>query len=145
MRFTDVFLALPSIVLAIAVAAALGPSLPHTLIAVGIVWWPYYARLIRAEVRALAARPHLEAARLAGTSLPRRLIRHLLPGALPVAAVAASLDIANVIIVLSGLSFIGLGAQQPAPELGSMTSAGLPYLLTNWWIAVIPGIGVFTP
>jgi peptide/nickel transport system permease protein len=143
MRITDIFLALPAPILAIAVVVALGPSLAHTLIAISILWWPYYARLVRAEVRALAARPHLEAARLAKTSALRRLARHLLPGAVPVVIVAASLDIANLIIVLAGLSFLGLGAQPPAPELGSMTANGLPYLITSWWIPIIPGLAVF--
>jgi peptide/nickel transport system permease protein len=143
MRITDLFLALPAPILAIAVVVALGPSLAHTLIALAILWWPYYARLVRAEIRALAARPHIEAARLAKTSSLRRLTRHLLPGAIPIVIIAASLDIANLIIVLAGLSFLGLGAQPPAPELGSMTANGLPYLLTNWWIPIIPGIAVF--
>lgn len=143
MRITDIFLALPGSILAIAVVAALGPSLRNTLLAVAILWWPYYARLVRADVRALAARPHMEAARLAGTSRTRRLLRHLLPGAVPVLIVAASLDIANLIILLAGLSFIGLGAPAPAPELGSMTSSGLQHLLTSWWIPLIPGLAVF--
>jgi peptide/nickel transport system permease protein len=143
MRITDIFLALPAPILAIAVVVALGPSLAHTLIAISILWWPYYARLVRAEVRALAARPHLEAARLAKTTAVRRLMRHLLPGALPVLVIAASLDIANLIIVLAGLSFLGLGAQPPAPELGSMMANGLPYLLNSWWIPIIPGLAVF--
>jgi peptide/nickel transport system permease protein len=143
MRITDIFLALPAPILAIAVVVALGPSLAHTLIALSILWWPYYARLVRAEIRSLAARPHLEAARLATTSPVRRLVRHLLPGAIPVVIVAASLDIANLIIALAGLSFLGLGAQPPAPELGSMTANGLPYLLTSWWIPIIPGVAVF--
>lgn len=143
MRGTDAFLALPAAVLAIAVVAALGPSLMHTLIAVSILWWPYYARLIRTEVRALAARPFFEAARLAGTSHRRLLLRHLLPGVLPVAIVAASLDIANAITILAGLSFLGLGAAPPAAELGSMTAGGLPELLTAWWLPVIPALAIF--
>jgi peptide/nickel transport system permease protein len=143
MRITDIFLALPASILAIAVVAAIGTSLTNTLIAVSILWWPYYARLVRAEVRALAARPHMEAAQLAGTSWPRRMVRHLLPGALPVAVVAASLDVANLIMVLAGLSFLGLGAQPPAPELGSMTADGLGELLTNWWIPMMPALAIF--
>jgi peptide/nickel transport system permease protein len=143
MRCTDAFLALPAAVLAIAVVAALGPSLMHTLIAVSILWWPYYARLIRTEVRALAARPFFEAALLAGTSRRRLLLRHLLPGVLPVAIVAASLDIANAITILAGLSFLGLGAAPPAAELGSMTAGGLPELLTAWWLPIIPALAIF--
>lgn len=143
MRTTDLFLALPASVLAIAVVAALGPSLFHTLVAVSILWWPYYARVIRVEVRSLAARPHLEAAKLAGTSRTRRILRHLLPGAVPVSVVAASLDIANAIVILATLSFLGLGAQPPSPELGSMTAIGANDLLTSWWLAIIPGLAIF--
>ena len=144
MRITDIFLALPAPILAIAVVAAIGPGLAHTLIAVSILWWPYYARLVRADARALAALPHIEAARLARITAIRRLTRHLLPGVVPVVIVAASLDVANLIIMLAGLSFLGLGAQPPAPELGSMTARGLPYLLDSWWIPIIPGLAVFT-
>jgi peptide/nickel transport system permease protein len=144
MRITDIFLALPAPILAIAVVAAIGPGLAHTLIAVSILWWPYYARLVRADARALAVRPHVEAARLARITAVRRLTRHLLPGVVPVVIVAASLDVANLIIMLAGLSFLGLGAQPPAPELGSMTARGLPYLLDSWWIPIIPGLAVFT-
>ena len=98
---------------------------------------------MRSEIRSLAARPHLEAARLAGTSWGRRLVRHLLPGAIPVAIVAASLDVASLITLLAGLSFLGLGAQPPAPELGSMTATGLDSLLTSWWIPVVPAVMIF--
>lgn len=143
MRCTDAFLALPAAVLAIAVVSALGPSLLNSLIAVSILWWPYYARLIRVEVRGLAARPFYEAAKLAGTSRRRLLLRHLLPGVIPVAIVAASLDIANAVIILAGLSFLGLGAAAPAAELGSMTAIGLPELLTAWWLPIIPALAAF--
>ncbi len=143
MRITDLFLALPAPVLAIAVVAAFGPSLFHTLIAISIFWWPYYARLIRAEVKAFAARPHMEAVRLARVSRARRLLRHLLPGAIPTAIVAASLDIGAAITLLASLSFLGLGAQPPTPELGSLTAQGFANLQTGWWLAVIPGVLVF--
>jgi peptide/nickel transport system permease protein len=142
MRITDAFLALPGPVLAIAVVSALGPSLAHTLFAVSLVWWPYYARIVRGEIRALAARPHLEAARLAGAGRARLALRHLLPGAIPPTMVAASLDIGNLVLTLAGLSFLGLGAPAPAPELGAMAARGLPYLLQEWWIPVIPGLAV---
>jgi peptide/nickel transport system permease protein len=142
MRITDMFLALPGPILAIAVVAALGPSLQHTLIAVMIVWWPFYARIVRGEVRALAARPHIEAARLAGTGRLRIAFRHLLPGAIPATVVTASLDVGNLVLTLSALSFLGLGAPSPAPELGAMAARGLPYLLEQWWVPVMPGLGV---
>ena len=143
MRTTDLFLAMPSAVLAISVVAALGPSLTNIVIAVSILWWPYYARLIRIQVRELAARPHLEAARLAGCGRTRRVLRHLLPGAVPVAIVAASLDMGGAIGLLAGLSFLGLGAPPPAPELGSMTAAGSTQILSAWWLAVFPALAVF--
>jgi peptide/nickel transport system permease protein len=143
MRITDVFLALPGPLLAIAVATALGPSLEHTLIAVTIVWWPYYARLIRGEIRTLATRSHVEAAQMSGISTTRILRRHLLKGATPVIVVAASLDVGNVVLTLAGLSFLGLGAPEPSPELGAMAAQGLEYLTTNWWVPVLPGVVVF--
>lgn len=142
MRLTDVFLALPGPILAIAVVAALGPSLLHTLIAVAIVWWPFYSRIVRGEVKALAARPHLEAARLAGVGRVRLAVRHLLPGALPATMVTASLDVGNLVITLALLSFLGLGAPAPAPELGAMAARGLTYLLQEWWVPVMPGLAV---
>jgi peptide/nickel transport system permease protein len=142
MRLTDVFLALPGPILAIAVVAALGPSLTHTLLAVGIVWWPFYSRIVRGEVKALAARPHLEAARLAGVGRVRLAVRHLLPGAIPATMVTASLDVGNLILTLAGLSFLGLGAPAPAPELGAMSARGLTYLLQEWWVPVMPGLAV---
>ena len=114
MRTTDLFLAMPAAVLAISVVAAMGPSLKNIVIAVSILWWPYYARLIRIQVRELAARPHLEAARLAGCGRLRLVLRHLLPGAVPVAIVAASLDMGGAIGLLAGLSFLGLGRRRRA-------------------------------
>jgi peptide/nickel transport system permease protein len=142
MRITDGFLALPAPVLAIAVVAALGPGFVHTLVAVAIVWWPFYARIVRGEVRSLAARPHVEAARLAGAGPVRIALRHLLPGVVPAAIVTASLDVGNLVLTLAALSFLGLGQPQPAPELGADTARNLPYLLQQWWIPVMPGIAV---
>lgn len=142
MRTTDLFLAMPGALVAIAIVSALGPSLAHTLIGISLVWWPYYARIIRGEVRALAARPHLEAARLAGVGRVRLVVRHLLPGVVPSAVVSASLDIGNVILLLAGLSFIGLGQQQPAPELGADTASTLDQLLGQKWVPIIPGLAV---
>ncbi|HWD24151.1 MAG TPA: ABC transporter permease [Acidimicrobiales bacterium] len=143
MRITDLFLALPGPILAIAVVAALGPGFSHTLLGVALVWWPFYARIVRAEVRALSARPHLEAARLAGAGRARRALRHLLPGALPAIVVTASLDVGNLVVALSSLSFLGLGAPAPAPELGAMAARGLQYLLQEWWVPIVPGFAVF--
>ena len=143
MRLTDLFLALPGPVLAIAIVAALGPSTLHTLIGVGIIWWPFYARIMRGEVRGLASRPHLEAALLAGCGPIRRAVRHLLPGAMPAMLVTASLDVGNLVLTLASLSFLGLGAAAPAPELGAMSARGLQYLLQEWWVPVMPGVAIF--
>lgn len=142
MRITDAFLSLPGPVLAISVVAALGPGFAQTLIAVSIVWWPFYARLVRGEVARLAARPHVEAAKLAGVGKLRLAFRHLMPGAVPNALVAASLDIGTLILTLAALSFLGLGQSAPAPELGADSARNLSYFLQQWWIPVMPGLGV---
>jgi peptide/nickel transport system permease protein len=142
MRLTDLFLALPAPVLAIAVIASLGPSLTHTLLALSVVWWPWYARIVRGEVRALAARPHTEAARLAGVSRRRLVCKHLLPGAVTPVVVTMSLDVGNLILALAGLSFIGLGAPAPAAELGAMSARGLDYLFGHPWVPLAPAAAV---
>ena len=142
MRITDLFLALPGALVAIAIVAALGSGLFNTLVGVAIVWWPYYARIVRGEVKALAARPHIEAARLAGVSRTRILTRHLLPGVVPTAVVTASLDVGNVVLLPAALSFLGLGQQAPAPELGADTARALSQLLSQWWVPGVPGIAV---
>jgi len=126
MRFTDLFLALPAAVVAVA-----------------IVWWPWYARIVRGEVRAQAVRSHVDAARLAGVGRARLALRHLLPGALPAVLVTASLDVGSLVLILAGLSFIGLGSPPPAPELGAMAARGMPYLLGHPWIPLAPAIAVF--
>jgi peptide/nickel transport system permease protein len=142
MRVTDAFLALPGPILALAVVAALGRSYPHTLIGVAIVWWPLYTRIVRAEVRRLRASPHMEAAQVGGIGRWRLMYRHLLPGAIPATIVTASLDIAALVLIVAGLSFLGLGAPQPAPELGSMSAQGVTYIFSAWWIPIMPAIGV---
>jgi peptide/nickel transport system permease protein len=143
MRLTDLFLALPGPLLVLAIVAALGPSLNHTLIGVAVVWWPWYARVVRGQVRATARMPHVEAARLAGLSRARVALRHVLPASLGPVVVTASLDVGNVILLLASLSFLGLGSPDPASELGAMTARGLTYLFTSWWVAVIPAAAVF--
>ncbi|MDN3479770.1 ABC transporter permease [Curtobacterium sp. APC 4022] len=142
MRVTDLFLALPSTLVAIAIVAALGPGLTNTLVGISVVWWPYYARIIRSEVRATVTRPHVEAARLAGVGRARLVLRHVLPGAVPTAIVTASLDIGNVVLLLAGLSFLGLGQPAPAAELGADTAANTQLLLSAWWVPVVPGAAV---
>jgi len=143
MRFTDVFLALPGPLLALAVVSALGASLPHTLVAVMIVWWPFYARIVRGEVRSIMSRSHVEAARMGGAGRLGLAFRHVLPGTVGPVLVTASLDIGALILTLAGLSFLGLGSPAPAAELGAMSARGLTYLLTKWWVPVMPALGVF--
>jgi peptide/nickel transport system permease protein len=142
MRTTDLFLALPGAVLAVTVVAAIGPSYQHTLIAISIVWWPLYARIVRGEVTRLRASPHIEAARVAGAGRFRLAVRHLLPGAVPPTIIAATLDVGALVLVVAGLSFLGLGAPSPAPELGSMSEHGLTYVFDAWWIPVLPAAAV---
>ena len=142
-RTTDLFLVLPSALIAIAVVAALGPGLWNTVIAISIFWWPWYSRLVRGEVQAIAARPHVEAARLARVSWWRLLIRYLLPGAIPTIVVTATLDIANVILIVAMFSFLGLGAPAPAPELGAATAGYLQFLTSAWWLPLFPALVIF--
>jgi peptide/nickel transport system permease protein len=143
MRATEVCIALPGVIVVIAVVAALGPSMPHTIVALAIVSWPYYARIVRTEIRGLAARPHIEAARVAGESRFRLAVRHLLPGAFPVLVVSITLDLGGLVVALGGLSFLGLGQQPPAPELGAMTSQGMTYVLEYWWVPIMPALAIF--
>ncbi|MCS6561250.1 ABC transporter permease [Curtobacterium flaccumfaciens] len=142
MRFTDLFLAMPGLVIALAVAAALGRGYWSALLGIAVVWWPMYARLVRGEIRAWAARPHLEAAVIGGIGWWRRTTRHLLPGVTSTIVVTASLDIGGLIVALSALSFLGLSSPAPAPELGAMAAQGAQYLLEYWWIPVVPGLAV---
>jgi len=142
MRITDLFLAFPATIVAMAIVAGLGPGLRSSMIGIMLVWWPLYARITRGEVRRATTSLHVEAARIGGTRGPRLMLRHTVPTVLPTLLVTASLDIGGVIMVLASLAFVGLGSPAPAAELGLMSSAGMSYLLNAWWIPVIPGIAV---
>jgi len=142
-RLTDLFMVIPSTMIALAAVAALGPGVWHTVATMSVFWWPWYARIVRSEVKAVSGRPHAEAARLSGVRGPRLVIRYLLPAALPTVLVTATLDVANVILVLSLFSFLGLGAPAPAPELGAMTARSLASLTTHWWIPILPAVAIF--
>ena len=142
MRIVDLFLSLPGPLIAIAVVAAMGPSLIHTLIGISIVWWPWYARIVRNEVRAIAARPHVEAARLAGSRGWRLGRRHLFPGTIAPLTVTISLDVATLILTLTALSFLGLGAPPPEPELGSMLASSVGYILVHPLLPILPSLAV---
>ncbi|WP_213816104.1 ABC transporter permease [Glaciihabitans sp. dw_435] len=142
MRVTDLFLALPAALVAIAIVAFLGPGTTNMLIGISIVWWPYFARIVRGEVHSLAARPHVEAARMTGVGRRRIATRHILPGVVPTLVVLASIDIGSAILTISSLSFLGLGTPPPAAELGADAAHNAGFLLQAWWVPVIPGLGV---
>jgi peptide/nickel transport system permease protein len=108
-----------------------------------VVWWPWYARLVRGEARAVAHRPFVDSARLCGVGRLRLVLRHILPGVLRPVVVTASLDVQNLVLTLAGLSFLGLGAPPPAPELGSMVAKGQDYFFGHPWIPLIPAAAVF--
>jgi peptide/nickel transport system permease protein len=141
-RATDLFLVLPATLIALAVVATLGPGLVNTMIAIAIFWWPWYARISRDEIRRLKVRPHVEAARVVGVRGARLLLRYLLPGAVPALLIAATLDVANIIMTISLMSFLGLGQPAPAPELGAMTSRALGSLTVNWWLPILPAAAI---
>jgi peptide/nickel transport system permease protein len=142
-RILDLFLVLPSTLIALAVVAALGPGLINAMIAIAVFWWPVYARICRDEIRRLNARPHVEAARVSGVHGARLLLRYLLPGAIPSLLVAATLDVAGVVMALSVISFLGLGQPAPAPELAAMTARTLDNLTVYWWLPILPAAVIF--
>ncbi|WP_244848527.1 nickel transporter permease [Caballeronia sp. SL2Y3] len=142
MRVTDVALAFPKIVLALAFAAALGPGVLNAVIAISITAWPPYARLARAESLRLAQADFIHAARLAGASHTRILLRYIVPLCSSSVIVRATLDMAGIILAVAGLGFLGLGAQPPSPEWGYMVASGRNVLLDAWWVATIPGLAI---
>ncbi len=142
MRLTDVFFAFPSLILAMAIAAALGPSLTNAMIAIAMVTWPVYARLSRAQTLLLVRQEFVDAARVVGASDLRLILRHILPNAISPLIVQASFNMGEAILIASGLSFIGFGAQPPTPEWGVMISEGRDYITTQWWIPTIPGVAI---
>ncbi|HET6948679.1 MAG TPA: ABC transporter permease [bacterium] len=142
MRITDVFFAFPSLILAMAIAAALGPSLTNTMVAIAIVTWPVYARLSRAQTLVLRRQEFTEAARAIGLSDARIIVRHVLPNALSPLIVQASFNMGEAILIAAGLSFIGFGAQPPTPEWGVMVSEGRDYITTQWWVPTIPALAI---
>ena len=142
MRVTDVFLAFPALILAMAIAGALGPSLNNAMIAIAVVTWPVYARLARGQVLSLREREFVEATRALGASPWRIIWRHLLPNSLAPIVVQASFDIGGAILSAAGLSFIGFGAQPPTPEWGVMISEGRKFISTQPWLSLFPGLAI---
>jgi peptide/nickel transport system permease protein len=142
MRVCDMFLAFPALILAMALAASLGPSLRNTMLALVVIWWPWYTRIMRGQVLALREAEYVMAARSLGASTRRLMFQHLLPNAVPPIIVQATLDIGNAILMASSLSFLGFGAQPPAPEWGAMTSDGRTFLRDYWWYPTFPGLAI---
>jgi peptide/nickel transport system permease protein len=142
MRVMDVILAFPYILLAIAVVAILGPGLLNAMIAIGIVYVPYYARVVRGAVLSVRAREYVEAARALGAPDGRVMVQHVLPNTLAPVIVQTTLNVGSAIIDTAGLSFLGLGTQPPTPDWGNMLSAGRSYVLDSPWIATFPGLAI---
>ncbi|HEX6988894.1 MAG TPA: ABC transporter permease [Bacillota bacterium] len=142
MRVTDVMLSFPPLLLAVAIAAAFGPSLTNAVIATGLSWWPWYTRIIRSTAAGLRRREYVEAARAAGAGHLAIMGRHILPNALPPVLVQASMDFGSVVLTTAALGFLGLGAQAPQPEWGLMVAIGRNYFLTQPWVVVFPGLGI---
>lgn len=143
MRFTEVFMAFPIIILAMAIAAALGPSVNNAVIAMVVVWWPSYARIIRSLVISVKSNEYVESARAIGASPVRVLFRTILPNCVAPALVMATLDVGNAILIFAGLSFLGLGPEPSSPEWGRMVSDGIDYF-DQWWLSTFPGLAILT-
>ncbi|MDQ0322031.1 peptide/nickel transport system permease protein [Pararhizobium capsulatum DSM 1112] len=143
MRVTDVFLAFPALLLAVLMAAAMGAGMVNSTIAVAITWWPWYARLARAEVLVLRGQPYVEAARVMGVSHARIILRHILPSASGPLAVQAALDFGPALLTASALSFLGLGILPPTADWGQMVNAGRAFFPLRWWYATAPGVTIF--
>ncbi|MFO8061215.1 MAG: ABC transporter permease [Bacillota bacterium] len=143
MRITDIFLSFPPMLLALAISAALGAGLTNAMIAVGVTWWPWYARLMRAQIVSLREKDFVESARAIGVSPFRILLRHIFPNCLAPITVQATLDVGYAILMTASLSFIGLGAQAPTPCWGLLVNIGRKYFLECWWYATFPGLFIF--
>ncbi|MEQ8332981.1 nickel transporter permease [Nisaea sp.] len=143
MRLTDIFLAFPRLVLALAFVAALGPGIENAVLAIAITSWPPYARLARAETLTVRHQDYISAIRLQGASPVRIIAGHVMPLCLSSVIVRVTLDMAGIILTAAGLGFLGLGAQPPIPEWGAMISAGRKFLLDQWWVATMPGLAIF--
>lgn len=142
MRLTDVVMALPGLVVALALTAALGPSLFNAVVALGVLSIPAYVRVARGQALALREREYVLAARAMGANTRHLLVRHIVPGVLPPVLVFMTFHLGSAVLASSALSFIGLGAQPPAAEWGSMIGAGRPYVLGHWWLVTLPGVVV---
>ena len=143
MRITDIFLAFPKLILALALVAALGPGLDNAVIAIALTAWPPFARIVRARTVSLREAEFVQAARLMGAGRARIIVAHIVPLCLPPLVVRMTLEMSGIILTAAGLGFLGLGAQPPMPEWGAMISTGRAFLLDQWWVATMPGIAIF--
>ena len=143
MRITDIFLAFPRLILALAFVAALGPGIENAVLAIAITSWPPYARIARAETLTFARSDFIAAVRLIGASPMRIVLRHIMPLCVTSVIVRVTLDMAGIILTAAGLGFLGLGAQPPMPEWGAMIAAGRQFVLDQWWVAAGPGLAIF--
>jgi peptide/nickel transport system permease protein len=143
MRITDIFMAFPRLVLALAFVAVLKPGLVNAVVAISLTSWPAYARIARVETMTIRKSEFVMAAELQGASRLRILWRHMTPLCLSSVIVRLTLDMAGVIIIAAGLGFLGLGAQPPTPEWGAMVATGRQFLLDQWWVSTIPGAAIF--
>lgn len=144
MRFLDIWHSIPDLLLAISLASAMGPGIGNAIIAIGLTTIPSYARVVRASVMTVKNTEYIEAARCLGASVPRIILRHIIPNALAPIIVQASLGVAGAIITTASLSFIGLGVQPPTPEWGSMLSKGRQYIRNYWHLVTFPGVFIMT-
>jgi peptide/nickel transport system permease protein len=143
MRLTDIFMAFPTIILAMSIAAALGPNISNAIVAMIIVWWPNYARVVRSLVLSVKENDYVLASRATGAGELRVLWRVVLPNSFAPVLVMATLDLGNAILVFAGLSFLGLGAEPSTPEWGRMISDGIAFF-DQWWMSTFPGMAIFT-
>ncbi len=144
MRVTDIFLAFPRLILALAFVAALRPGVTSAVAAIALTAWPPYARLARAETLAFRGTDFVAAARMTGASATRIVLRHIMPLCLPSLIVRVTLDMSGIILTAAGLGFLGMGAQPPSPEWGAMIATGRRFILEQWWVPTAPGIAIFT-
>jgi len=142
MRLTDMFISFPSLILAMAIAAALKPTLENVVLAIALASWPAYARLARSVTLGIREENYIEAARAIGANNARLLFRHVLPGVVSPVTIQVSLDMGGILLTAAGLGFIGFGAQPPTPEWGLMISEGRNYIPAQWWVSTFPGLAI---
>ena len=143
MRITDIFLAFPKLILALALVAVLGPGMENAVLAIALTSWPPYARVARAETLTVRNSDYIAAVKLQGAGPIRIIWGHVIPMCLPSVIIRVTLDMAGVILTAAGLGFLGLGVQPPLPEWGLMISAGRKFLFEQWWVATMPGLAIF--